>query len=105
MDTTGDERSDVVSKIVSLVQQFAPSSMWQVDTLLTVLRLSGNLVHDEVLSTLAEVVSHESDDLACYTVGDSVVSHADALPSGRIGEASCDGGVHADSHVDDRGVW
>ena len=63
-----EERRDVVSKITSLVQQFAPSSMWQVDTLLSVLKMSGNEANDEVVSTLVEVVSHDSDELACYTV-------------------------------------
>ena len=66
----GDELSDLISKVVSLVQQFAPTSMWQVDTLLTILRLSGGRVHEEVLSTLAEVIGQEEDDdLACYAVG------------------------------------
>lgn len=69
VEVEGDELSDLISKVVSLVQQFSPSPMWQVDTLLTVLRLSGDRVHDEVLSTLAEVVGQEEDDeLACYTV-------------------------------------
>ena len=63
-----EERRDVVSKITSLVQQLAPSSMWQVDTLLAVLKMSGNEANDEVVSTLVEVVSHDSDELACYTV-------------------------------------
>ena len=64
-----EERRDVVSKITSLVQQFAPSAIWQVDTLLAVLKMSGGEGNDEVVSTLVEVVSHESDELASYTVG------------------------------------
>ena len=67
--TDKEERRDMVSKITSLVQQFAPSAIWQVDTLLAVLKLSGGEVNDEVVSTLVEVVSHESDQLASYTVG------------------------------------
>jgi len=76
VDTEGEERSDVISKIVSLVQQFAPSSMWQVDTLLSVLRLSTDHVHDEVLSTLAEVIGHDSDELACYTVDSLIIIYS-----------------------------
>lgn len=67
--TNKEERRDMVSKITSLVQQFAPSAIWQVDTLLAVLKLSGGEANDEVVSTLVEVVSHESDQLASYTVG------------------------------------
>lgn len=59
--TDKEERRDMVSKITSLVQQFAPSAIWQVDTLLAVLKLSGSEANDEVVSTLVEVVSHESD--------------------------------------------
>ena len=58
----------MISKITSLVQQFAPSAVWQVDTLLALLKLSGSRANDEVLSTLVEVVSHEDDTLACYAV-------------------------------------
>ena len=61
--TDKEERRDMVSKITSLVQQFAPSAIWQVDTLLAVLKLSGGEANDEVVST------HESDQLASYTVG------------------------------------
>lgn len=64
-----EERRDMVSKITSLVQQFAPSAIWQVDTLLSVLKMSGGEGNDEVVSTLVEVVTHESDTLASYTVG------------------------------------
>lgn len=67
--TDKEERRDMVSKITSLVQQFAPSAIWQVDTLLAVLKLSGGEANDEVVSTLVEVVTHESDQLASYTVG------------------------------------
>ena len=41
----------------------------QEDPLLAVLKLSGGEANDEVVSTLVEVVSHESDQLASYTVG------------------------------------
>ena len=67
--TDKEERRDMVSKITSLVQLFAPSAIWLVDTLLAVLKLSGGEANDEVVSTLVEVVSHESDQLASYTVG------------------------------------
>ena len=64
-----EERPELISKITSLVQQFAPSSLWQVDTLLAVLRMSGKQNNDEVLPTLVDVVGHDNDILACYTVG------------------------------------
>lgn len=59
----------MITKITSLVQQFAPSSLWQVDTLLAVLRMSGKQNNDEVLPTLVDVVGHDNDIIACYTVG------------------------------------
>ena len=68
-----EERPELISKITSLVQQFAPSSLWQVDTLLAVLRMSGKQNNDEVLPTLVDVVGHDNDILACYTVGTSLI--------------------------------
>lgn len=63
-----EERRDGISKVTSLVQQFAPSAIWQVDTLLELLKLNGDTGNEEVLSTLVDVVSHEDDALASYTV-------------------------------------
>lgn len=63
-----EERNELISKITSLVQQFSPSPIWQVDTLIAILRMSGKQNNDEVLPTFVEVVGHEKDHLACYTV-------------------------------------
>ena len=63
-----EERRDGISKVTSLVQQFAPSAIWQVDTLLELLKLNGDTGNEEVLSTLVDVVSHEDESLASYAV-------------------------------------
>ena len=67
--TDKEERRDMVSKITSLVQQYAPSSLWQVDTLLAVLQVSGRYANEEVTSALISIVGNEEDALASYTVG------------------------------------
>ena len=67
--TDKEERRDMVSKITSLVQQFAPSAIWQVDTLLAVLQVSGRYANEEVTSALISIVGNEEDALASYTVG------------------------------------
>ena len=46
------ERPELISRITSLVQQYAPSSLWQVDTLLAVLQVSGRYANEEVTSAL-----------------------------------------------------
>lgn len=66
------ERPELLSKITSLVQQFAPSSQWQVDTLLAVLQVSGKYANEEVTSALISIVGNEEDLLASYTVIDSM---------------------------------
>ena len=77
------ERPELLSKITSLVQQFAPSSQWQVDTLLAVLQVSGKYANEEVTSALISIVGNEEDLLASYTVnrgnGESRVD-AQAVP-------------------------
>ena len=71
-----EERRDVVSKITSLVQQYAPSSLWQVDTLLAVLQVSGKYANEEVTSALISIISNEEDELASYTVRVGMVCDA-----------------------------
>ena len=63
------ERPELISRITSLVQQYAPSSLWQVDTLLAVLQVSGRYANEEVTSALISIVGNEEDALASYTVG------------------------------------
>ena len=62
------ERPELISRITSLVQQYAPSSLWQVDTLLAVLQVSGKYANEEVTSALISIISNEEDELASYTV-------------------------------------
>ena len=62
------ERPELISRITSLVQQYAPSSLWQVDTLLAVLQVSGKYANEEVTSALISIMSIEEDELASYTV-------------------------------------
>ena len=61
------ERPELISRITSLVQQYAPSSLWQVDTLLAVLQVSGKYANEEVTSALISIISNEEDELASYT--------------------------------------
>ena len=49
------ERPELISRITSLVQQYAPSSLWQVDTLLAVLQVSGRYANEEVTSALISI--------------------------------------------------
>lgn len=62
------ERPELISKITSLVQQFAPSSLWQVDTLLAVLQVSGKYANEEVTSALISIIGNEEEELSSYTV-------------------------------------
>ncbi|OAO12119.1 adaptor protein complex 1, subunit gamma 1 [Blastocystis sp. ATCC 50177/Nand II] len=62
------ERPELISRITSLVQQYAPSSLWQVDTLLAVLQVSGRYANEEVTSALISIVGNEEDALASYTI-------------------------------------
>ena len=41
------ERPELISRITSLVQQYAPSSLWQVDTLLAVLHVGADQHHQQ----------------------------------------------------------
>ena len=68
------ERPELISKITSLVQQFAPSSLWQVDTLLAVLQVSGKYANEEVTSALISIIGNEEEELSSYTV----------IPTGQI---------------------
>ena len=63
-----EERPELISKITSLVQQFAPSSLWQVDTLLAVLQVSGKYANEEVTSALISIIGNEEEELSSYTV-------------------------------------
>ena len=63
-----EERPELISKITSLVQQFAPSSLWQVDTLLAVLQVSGKYDNEEVTSALISIIGNEEEELSSYTV-------------------------------------
>lgn len=69
MLATDAERPELLSKITSLVQQFAPSALWQVDTLLAVLQVSGKYANEEVASALISIIGANEEELAAYTVG------------------------------------
>lgn len=70
------ERPELISRITSLVQQYAPSSLWQVDTLLAVLQVSGRYANEEVTSALISIIGNEEDALASYTVRAAGVGEA-----------------------------
>ena len=71
------ERPELISKVTSLVQQYAPSSLWQVDTLLAVLQVSGRYANEEVTSALISIIVNEEEELSSYTVRFLPASHAD----------------------------
>ena len=71
------ERPERISKVTSLVQQYAPSSLWQVDTLLAVLQVSGRYANEEVTSALISIIGNEEEELSSYTVAIRLSSDAD----------------------------
>jgi len=47
----GPSQASLVSKLLVIVERFSPSRKWRVDTVLTMLTLSGNTIDDAVPRT------------------------------------------------------
>ncbi|GBG64377.1 hypothetical protein CBR_g41578 [Chara braunii] len=60
-------KSDLTSKISSLVQRFAPSKQWHIDTMIRVMSEAGPYVKDEVCRSLVVLIMN-APELQGYTV-------------------------------------
>ncbi|BGP02959.1 AP-1 complex subunit gamma-1 [Rhodotorula toruloides ATCC 204091] len=57
----------MTTQVCSAAERFAPNRRWHIDTVLRVLKLAGNYVREEVLSSFIRLVTH-TPDLQSYTV-------------------------------------
>ncbi|KWU44614.1 AP-1 complex subunit gamma-1 [Rhodotorula sp. JG-1b] len=57
----------ITTQVCSAAERFAPNRRWHIDTVLRVLKLAGNYVKEEVLSSFIRLVTH-TPDLQSYTV-------------------------------------
>jgi AP-1 complex subunit gamma-1 len=62
-----DQKSDLCSKIADVMDNFAPTKQWHVDTMVTLLTIAGNHVGDRIQSNLIGLVQG-SEDLHVYAV-------------------------------------
>lgn len=56
-----DLKPTFVTRLFTVVEQFAPSKSWQVESIVKILSLAGNFVSDEVLSATAQLICSNSD--------------------------------------------
>ncbi|GAA6036368.1 hypothetical protein JCM8097_001688 [Rhodosporidiobolus ruineniae] len=57
----------MTTQVCTAAERFAPNRRWHIDTVLRVLKLAGNYVREEVLSSFIRLVTH-TPDLQSYTV-------------------------------------
>ncbi|GAA5943302.1 hypothetical protein JCM3775_002610 [Rhodotorula graminis] len=57
----------MTTQVCAAAERFAPNRRWHIDTVLRVLKLAGNYVREEVLSSFIRLVTH-TPDLQSYTV-------------------------------------
>ncbi|GAA5884309.1 hypothetical protein JCM3774_001512 [Rhodotorula dairenensis] len=57
----------ITTQVCGAAERFAPNRRWHIDTVLRVLKLAGNYVKEEVLSSFIRLVTH-TPDLQSYTV-------------------------------------
>mmetsp|Transcript_27506 Transcript_27506/g.49546 ORF Transcript_27506/g.49546 Transcript_27506/m.49546 type:complete len:756 (-) Transcript_27506:1901-4168(-) len=62
-----DLKPTFVTKLFNVVEHFAPSKTWQVETIVKILSLAGNFVSDEILSATAQLIC-SSPDVQPYAV-------------------------------------
>ena len=57
----GDFRSELVAKVFAAIQRFAPSPVWNFDTVLNLIADSGNYVGSDVITSFCKLISHNID--------------------------------------------
>eukprot|EP00520_Triparma_pacifica_P006035 CAMPEP_0118655956 /NCGR_PEP_ID=MMETSP0785-20121206/13227_1 /TAXON_ID=91992 /ORGANISM="Bolidomonas pacifica, Strain CCMP 1866" /LENGTH=874 /DNA_ID=CAMNT_0006548773 /DNA_START=115 /DNA_END=2736 /DNA_ORIENTATION=+ len=62
----GENKSDICTKTLKVVENFSPNDRWRVDTLITLLTISGKDCKESVLAASIVYISSSSDDLKAY---------------------------------------
>jgi AP-1 complex subunit gamma-1 len=61
-----ENRAEVCTKVLKVVDQFAPSPRWQVDTLITLLTIAGKDCKDSVLAATVSYIARSTEELRGY---------------------------------------
>jgi len=61
-----ENRVEVCTKVLKVVDQFSPSPRWRVDTLITLLTIAGKDCKESVLASTIAYISRSADDLRAY---------------------------------------
>ncbi len=51
-----EQKADLVSKIAEIMDKFAPTKLWHIDTMVTLLAISGNHVGDRIQSSVIGLI-------------------------------------------------
>ncbi|KAL4234218.1 AP-1 complex subunit gamma-1 [Mactra antiquata] len=60
-------KSDCCSKIVSATEKHSPNKRWHVDTVMKVMKIAGNYVHNDIVSIVIQLIA-SANQLHSYTV-------------------------------------
>ncbi|XP_053401363.1 AP-1 complex subunit gamma-1-like isoform X2 [Mercenaria mercenaria] len=60
-------KSDVCSNIVTATEKHSPNKRWHVDTVMKVLKIAGNYVHNDIVSIVIQLIA-SANQLHSYTV-------------------------------------
>jgi hypothetical protein len=60
-EANGDFRSELVSKVFIAIQRFAPTVFWNFDTVLNLVKSSGDSVGQDVITAFCRLITHHSD--------------------------------------------
>ena len=61
-----EHKASLISKLLVIVERFSPSKKWRVDTVLTMLSMSGNQIDDSVPRTAIIFIAQAGDNLYGY---------------------------------------